>query len=164
MRPSRHDTEYGNAQSDAPYHDDPNEDDDEATALIGGADDGTFSIHSNENHDTFVTRLRSRWNRFVEKRIPVPLRRTSKVVGKWVRGPHPPYIYTIEPIFPAIQTAPIYLVDRFLPKRRHKAAVLLFFYACWLLGFSLALRKSAFATEIPGHGVPATISCAARYW
>ncbi|KAL9063279.1 MAG: hypothetical protein Q9157_008322 [Trypethelium eluteriae] len=153
MRPSRH------------FRDDPHEEEvDENTALLEEADDGTFSIHSEEHDNTLPARIKSNWNRFVEKRIPVPLRRASKATVKWVKGPQPPYIYTIEPIFPAIQTTPIHLVDRFLPKRRHKAAALLFFYFSWLLIFSLVLRKSAFATEIEGFGVPVTISCAARYW
>lgn len=164
MRPSRQDAENGDTQLGGHYHDDPNEDSDEAAALLGEADDGTFSIHS-ENHDnTLPARIRSKWNYFVENRIPVPLKRASRATIKWVKGPQPPYIYTIEPIFPAVQTTPIYLVDRFFPKRRHKAAALLFLYFWWLLIFSLVLRKSASTAEVPGYGVPSTISCAARYW
>ena len=164
MRPSRQDAENGDAQFQGHYHDDPNDESDEATALLGEADEGTFSIHSEEYDNTFSTRVRAKWNRLVKKRVPVPVRRASRAVVKWVKGPQPPYIYTIEPIFPALQTTPIKLVDRYLPKRRHKAAVLLFFYFSWLLIFSLVLRKSAFATEIAGYGAPVTISCAAKYW
>ncbi|KAI9683220.1 MAG: hypothetical protein M1822_006085 [Bathelium mastoideum] len=159
MRPSRQDAEYGDTDLDGRYRDDPNEERDEGAALLGDADDGTFSIHTEEDHDnTIATKLRSRWNRFVEKRVPVRVRRTSRIVVKWVKGPQPPYIYRIDPIFPSVQTAPTRLLDRLLPKRRHKAAALLFFYFLWLLTFSLVLRKSAFATEIEGHGVPVTIS------
>jgi hypothetical protein len=162
MRPSRDDVEDRSARLDGRYHDDPNEDDTEAAALLG--DDETFSIRSESHDNSLRARLASRYNHFVEHRIPKPLQSGSRAVVKWVKGPQPPHIYTIEPFFPTVQTAPIRLVERFLPKRRHKAAALVFFYFLWILTFTLVLQKSSFATEVPGYGKPVNIDCTARYW
>jgi len=96
--------------------------------------------------------------------IPEPVQRTSRAVYEWSKGPQPPRIWKIRPIYPNIQTAPLKLLDRFFPKRRHKAVVLIVFYLLWVFTFALVLRKSAFTKEIPGYGSPVRLSCLARYW
>ncbi|EON62956.1 hypothetical protein W97_02182 [Coniosporium apollinis CBS 100218] len=99
----------------------------------------------------------SRW-------VPVPVVRVANAVGNWVRGPDPPRRYKIYPLFPRIQEAPIRLLQSYFPKRRHKIALLVPFYAAWLLCFALVLHKSAFAGDIPGYGSPTRLNCLARYW
>jgi hypothetical protein len=98
------------------------------------------------------------------KWIPAPLQRTSKTVVKWVKGPQPPRIWKINPIFPNIQKAPLRLLQRYCPKRKHKVGLLIGFCFIWLLTFVTVLRKSAFASEVAGYGSPVRLSCAARYW
>lgn len=35
---------------------------------------------------------------------------------------------------------------------------------CWILAFGLVLHKSAFSSDIPGHGSPVRIRCTDRFW
>jgi len=85
-------------------------------------------------------------------------------VVTWVKGPQPPRIFVIDPLFPRIQHAPLKLLDRYAPKRIHRFGLLIALYACWLLVFSIFLWKSSIAAEIPGHGSPINLNCETRYW
>jgi hypothetical protein len=98
------------------------------------------------------------------KWVPVPARRVAKFLARWAKGPDPPRIHRIEPLLPAIQEAPIRLLNLYLPKRRHKIALLIAFYFCWILTFALVKRESTYATEIEGWGTPGTIGCGNTYW
>jgi len=98
------------------------------------------------------------------KWVPLPLRRVARAIAAWSKGPDPPQIQKIRPFFPSIQEAPIELLDRFFPKKKHKAALLVLFYSCWLLTFSLVLHHSASAGVIEGYGQPSPIWCGAGYW
>lgn len=108
--------------------------------------------------------LRESSKSFHWKWVPLSLRRAARAVATWSKGPDPPQIQKIRPFFPSIQEAPVKLLDRFLPKRRHKAALLVFFYFCWILTFSLVLHHSASAGVIEGYGKPQPIWCGASYW
>ncbi|KAF2157756.1 hypothetical protein K461DRAFT_219004 [Myriangium duriaei CBS 260.36] len=96
--------------------------------------------------------------------MPPRLLRYWSATAKWVRGPQPPRIYTITPLFPTIQHAPLALLDKYAPKKIHRVALLVAVYAAWLLSFSLVQWKSSFASEIRGYGAPVRLSCHARYW
>jgi hypothetical protein len=98
------------------------------------------------------------------KWVPVPVRRFNKAVVKWAKGPDIPEIYTITPLLPLIQEAPIRLLDRYAPKRRHRILLLIVFYFCWILTFALVNRGASFATEIEGWGRPGNIGCGNTYW
>jgi hypothetical protein len=98
------------------------------------------------------------------KWVPLPLRRVARDIAAWSKGPDPPQIQKIRPFFPLVQKAPIELLDRFFPTKKHKAALLVFFYFCWLLTFSLVLHHSATAGVIEGYGQPSPIWCGAGYW
>ncbi|KAF2090890.1 LCCL domain-containing protein [Saccharata proteae CBS 121410] len=98
------------------------------------------------------------------KYVPRSVQRFTNKVAVWIKGPQPPRPYRIHPFFPQVQEAPIRLLEKVAPKRRHKVWLLVAFYALWLLCFSLVLRKSAFATDIPGYGSPVRIGCTARFW
>ncbi len=101
----------------------------------------------------------SRWTSIV-----LPLRRVSRAVGNWIKGPQPPQIQKIRPFFPRLQSWPIRILNRYLPKRRQKITLLLAFYFCWLLTFVAILHHSAFANDLVGYGSPTQISCTASYW
>lgn len=96
--------------------------------------------------------------------VPLPLRKTARSTVKWLKGPDPPRVLLLNPIFPSIQSAPIKLVDRFFPKRKYKIGLLLAVYFSWFLPWALVLRHSASGGNIEGYGKPAPISCGASYW
>ncbi len=98
------------------------------------------------------------------KWVPVRVRRLSKAAVRWAKGPDIPEIHTIKPLLPFIQEAPIRLLDRYIPKRRHRMLLLIAFYFCWVLTFALVMRKATFATEIEGWGTPGNIGCGNTYW
>lgn len=96
--------------------------------------------------------------------VPIPLRRATRAIVTWSKGPNPPQVQKIIPFFPLIQEAPVGLIDKYLFKRRHKAALLAFFYCGWLLTFTLVLNHSAQAGNIKGYGKPQPIWCGATFW
>ena len=96
--------------------------------------------------------------------VPFRVRQAARAVVAWSKGPEPPQIQRITPFFPSIQEAPVKFIDKHLPKRRHKATLLAFFYFCWLLTFILVLNHSAKAGNIEGYGKPQSIWCGATFW
>ena len=98
------------------------------------------------------------------KWIPVPVRRVGKALSRWAKGPDPPRNHVIKPLFPSIQEAPIRLLDKYVPKRRHRIVLLIGYYFLWILTFALVMRQSTFATEIEGWGAPGNIGCGNTYW
>lgn len=96
--------------------------------------------------------------------VPTRGRQIAHVIKQWAMGPVPPKVYLIAPIFPVVQQAPPRLIQKYLPERRHKSALLGFFYASWLLTFSLVLQHSARAGNISGYGKPDNIWCGASFW
>lgn len=98
------------------------------------------------------------------KKMPSRLRRVGAAITRWTRGPKPPRIQRIKPSFPTIQEAPLWLLDTYLPKKRERILLLVAFYICWIISFSLVLRESTKASEIEGLGEPVQISCVASYW
>ncbi|RDW95082.1 hypothetical protein BP5796_00845 [Coleophoma crateriformis] len=98
------------------------------------------------------------------KWIPLPVRRVSKATVKWVKGPNPPRPQRIQPILPWIQEVPILLLDRYLPKQKHRIVLLIGYYFLWILTFAMVMQQSTIATEIEGWGSPANIGCGNTYW
>ena len=98
------------------------------------------------------------------KWVPIPARNVSRAAAKWVKGPDPPRPNTIKPFFPLIQEAPIRLLDRFVPKIRHRIALLFVYYCLWILAFALVMHRGNVATEIEGWGAPGKIDCGNTYW
>lgn len=141
------------------YHDDAVSDED--TLLPPGPVDSL-----SQDGDEFRTDQPKRYSLLarVADKIPRPVKRASKAVATWVKGPQPPRIYKIKPFFPKIQEAPLRLLDRYAPKRMQRFWLLMFFYVCWILSFSLVLHKSSFASDIKGYGAPVRIGCTATFW
>ncbi|MCJ1314319.1 hypothetical protein MMC25_008000 [Agyrium rufum] len=98
------------------------------------------------------------------KWVPLPVRHAARSVAKWSKGPDPPQIQKITPFFPAIQEAPVKLLDRVCPKRRHKAVALMVFLGAWLLTLCLMLGKSARSGALQGYGQPHSIWCGYSLW
>ncbi|KAF2094449.1 LCCL domain-containing protein [Rhizodiscina lignyota] len=130
---------------------------DESAAFLRPSDD---ELGESSEDDLSPEQLKHSVLRYIPPRI----RKAGKAVARWTKGPNPPRIYKIKPIFPQVQEAPIKLLDRYLPKKRHKFLLLIAFYFLWLLCFSLVLHKSAFSSDVPGYGSPVRLSCGASYW
>ena len=96
--------------------------------------------------------------------VPFRIRQASRSIAKWTKGPDPPQIQKITPFYPAVQETPIRLIEKYLPKRQHKAFLLAFFYCSWILVFSLVLVYSNSAGTIKGYGKPEPVWCGASYW
>jgi len=144
------------------YHDDPIDDDD----TLDADESNTFTIRPGDDEaGSDEEYLNGQKKSSISKYIPNSVRRWSKAIANWTKGPDPPRTYHIGPgIFPEFQEMPLHLVERHLPKRKHRIAALLALYFAWLLCFVLVLSKSAFASDIPGYGSPVRVSCGARYW
>ncbi|KAI0188941.1 LCCL domain-containing protein [Xylaria flabelliformis] len=103
------------------------------------------------------TQKRWRW-------VPYPARRVAGTVVRWIKGPSTPRIWKIDPFFPAIQTAPLRLLSRVLPAKRHRLWLFFAWFAAWLLTFALVFWHGQVASEIEGWGEPSDISCGVTYW
>ncbi|KAL8803437.1 MAG: hypothetical protein Q9223_002478 [Gallowayella weberi] len=108
--------------------------------------------------------LRESSSSFHFRWVPYPLRHLARNVADWTKGPSPPEIQKITPFFPSIQSAPVNLISKYFPTPFHKALLLTLFLFTWALAFSLVLKRSTSAGNIPGYGTPTTIWCGASYW
>ncbi|KAL2016619.1 hypothetical protein VTK56DRAFT_3237 [Thermocarpiscus australiensis] len=102
------------------------------------------------------------WKRF--KWVPYPARRLTKAAVRWARGPPTPVRFRIEPLFPRVQHVPIILLDKYLPRKLHRAFAVLAYFGIWILTFALVMRQGLFASQIPGWGAPTMIGCGSAYW
>ena len=156
--------EYGAGGRMERYRDDPNdvEEEDENP----GPDAPLRGSHrpSSEFDELLRQFGPSTWQDRISARIPPRAKKAWRATKEWVKGPQPPRIYTINPLFSKVQYAPIALLDRFAPKKAQRFWLLVFAYATWLLAFSLVLRQSSFAAQISGYGTPLRLGCQARYW
>jgi len=83
-------------------------------------------------------------------------------IKDWSKGPRTPRPWSIKPLFPRIQEAPIKFLDKHFPRQRHWLLVLL--YAVWFLCFYVVLQKSAYAPDVPDYGTPVRIDCGQTFW
>ena len=133
-------------------------------------DDEAASALSNESAELIATseasaeeHYRPEQSHSLAKYLPPQLQRMWQSTVVWVKGPQPPRPWKIRPFFPHVQTAPLRLLNNYFPKRKHKIALLVFFYFCWILTFGLVLHRSAFAADIPGYGSPVRVRCTDRF-
>lgn len=96
--------------------------------------------------------------------VPYPARRLVGAVVRWVEGPSTPRIWKIEPFYPAVQRAPLRLLDRILPSPTHRLWLFFGYFGAWILTFAIVFWQGQLASEIQGWGEPAEISCGATYW
>lgn len=96
--------------------------------------------------------------------VPAPLRQAGRAIANWVKGPKPPRELKIHPWFPKIQEAPIKFLEKYVPKRKHRAYLLLALYIAWFLTWSLMLKHNATSGYIKGYGRPSNLWCGASFW
>ena len=102
-----------------------------------------------------------RWKKIWNK-IPQPVASRLRNTGRWFRGPQPPRIYRIKPLFEPIQTFPARFIGR-LPKIV-RFGLLFVIVALWIVLFAVVLSKRGFPTNFLGYGAPVRLSCTNRLW
>lgn len=132
----------------------------EALSFMGLDDDGTATDEESASGGLTTYQQKHSFLRHV----PPRLRKSGVATVKWLRGPQPPRIWRITPVFEEVQTFHLRLLDKYFPKKSQKIWLLIGFYMLWLLVFSLMLWKSAFAGDIRGYGKPAVLSCETKLW
>ncbi|TKA29510.1 hypothetical protein B0A50_03523 [Salinomyces thailandicus] len=168
-RSGRQDEEAGlgaaQHNSHARYHDDtPEDSDDEATIGPDAPLQGSGRPSGEFDGLRLGGPTASSWQDRISERIPPPVKHAWSKTVEWVKGPDPPRIFKIEPLFPKIQHAPLSLLDRYAPKRGQRVWLLALLYACWLFAFSMVLRASSFSASIPKYGTPVRMGCGSKYW
>ena len=108
--------------------------------------------------------LRESSKTFYWKWVPLPVRTFARFLNRWSKGPDPSQIQNITPFFPKVQEAPLWLVEKFLPRMIYKASALLLIFCAWVLTFILIIRHSAASGHIEGYGTPQAIWCGANLW
>ena len=108
---------------------------------------------------TSTSPLLPSWLQKTLAKTPSPIKCPAKATARWVKGPNPPRVWKINPLFPKIQTIPIKLMDRYLPKRMQRVWLLMAFYFCFLLCFITLINQSQYTREIPGFGDPQVLQC-----
>ncbi|KAJ1329773.1 LCCL domain-containing protein [Microdochium nivale] len=96
--------------------------------------------------------------------VPQPVRTAGTKAATWLRGPPEPKDWKITPLLPAVQHAPIKLLDRFVPRHKHRVWLFTALCAAWILTFSLVMWSGKKAADIPFWGQPQDISCGTIYW
>jgi hypothetical protein len=127
------------------------------------------NLHIDSESDAFNPYPLPVWMResaetFKYKWVPLPLRKAGRATAHWVKGPQPPRDLHIRPWFLQIQEAPLRLLDRFAPKKRHRVFLLLALYSCWLLTWSLMLWHNSTSGYIKDYGKPANLWCGSNFW
>ncbi|KAJ9616930.1 hypothetical protein H2200_000650 [Cladophialophora chaetospira] len=108
--------------------------------------------------------LRESASSFKYKWVPLPVRKVGRAVVTWVKGPKPPRVLKIDPIFPKIQQAPIKLLDRYAPKKKQRFILLMALYVAWFLTWSLMVKHHSTSGFIKGYGKPTNLWCGASFW
>ncbi|KAL1877109.1 hypothetical protein VTK73DRAFT_8846 [Phialemonium thermophilum] len=96
--------------------------------------------------------------------VPYSVRRVLRATVRWAHGPPNPRPYKIDPLFPTVQHAPLWLLDRYLPRHRHRLWLVAAYAVVWIVTYALVMREGLVATEIDGWGEPAEVGCGSTYW
>ncbi|KAJ5689227.1 hypothetical protein N7462_003619 [Penicillium macrosclerotiorum] len=96
--------------------------------------------------------------------VPLPIRKAGRVTASWIKGPDPPHMLLLKPLFPRIQELPVQYLDHFFPKRKQKMGLLFVLYLSWFLPWFLVLLHSRSAGYIEGYGQLQTLSCSTNFW
>lgn len=81
-----------------------------------------------------------------------------------LQGPQPPKPQSIQPIFPALQQAPLRFLARKLPERRHRHIFLYTIVLTWGVAFLLLLLKSQFPIKDGEGGYVVNLDCVDTIW
>lgn len=136
-------------------------------APVGGGDDALHVVDDDDDDRSDPPTPRfvqdeNGWKRW--KWVPYPVRRFVKAARKWSKGPPNAQPYRIKPFLPMVQEYPLWLVERFVPRRKHRLWLLLSYFSMWLVAFVLVKRQETVVAEVPGWGQPVAIGCGASYW
>lgn len=96
--------------------------------------------------------------------VPLPLRKAGRATVNWIKGPDPPHMLLLKPLFPRLQELPVQYLEHFFPKRKQKIALLLLLYTSWFLPWFLVLLHSRSSGYIEGYGQLQTLSCGSTFW
>jgi hypothetical protein len=138
--------------------------DEEEPVSTNDEQDPDDTLHTSREESSVPVWLQESADTFKYKWIPLPLRKTGRSIATWVKGPQPPRVLKIEPIFPKVQQAPIRLLDRYLPNKKQRVLLLIALYAAWFLTWSLMLKHHSTAGFIKGYGKPVNLWCGASFW
>jgi hypothetical protein len=137
----------------------------EALNRTGSPRDSGDSGESDYPHESLTPRFmqdQAAWKHW--KWVPYPVRKITQTTFRWIAGPQTPRIWKIDPWFPSIQHAPLRLLDRVLPAKRHRLYLFFAYFAAWILTFALVYWRGEATSEIEGWGEPSDIGCGASYW
>lgn len=98
------------------------------------------------------------------KWIPYPVRKFGRSAARWAQGPPNPVVFRIAPIFPTVQQIPIILLDKYLPKKKHRRWLFVGYLMLWVLTFTLVKRQESSLTELKPWGKPQEIGCGNYFW
>lgn len=98
------------------------------------------------------------------KWVPYPVRKFGRSAARWAKGPPNPVVYHIDPILPAVQQLPIVVLDKYLPRRKHRSFLFVAYLLLWILTFSIVKRQESRITELKPWGKPQEIGCGAYFW
>jgi hypothetical protein len=77
---------------------------------------------------------------WILRRFPKVVQSALLTTWDWTKGPNPPRMWKIEPVFPSVNTAPLQLLDTYLPNTAHRFWLYVAFCTLWLLSFTIILR------------------------
>lgn len=100
----------------------------------------------------------------LQAHVPPAVRKRSRTVWTYLKGPEPPRIWKIRPFLPRLQHLPLLLVDKLCPQQWQQILALFVFYVCWIATFAAVLHKSSAAGTVPGYGQPILIQCGSTFW
>ncbi|KAF1997981.1 hypothetical protein P154DRAFT_536634 [Amniculicola lignicola CBS 123094] len=94
--------------------------------------------------------------------MPPPIAHRLRLVGNWTKGPNPPRVYHIRPVFESVQTFPMRILSR-VPKAA-RALLLVAAFALWVAVFVAIISDFGLPKDVGGVGRPVRLSCIARLW
>jgi hypothetical protein len=97
-----------------------------------------------------------------ERRLPTPVTRWGRKAINWIKGPEPPTLHRINPLFEHIQTFPARLVARLSKSLRFCLFAAAFIL--WVVLFGVIISEYSLPTNIAGYGAPVRLGCVAQLW
>jgi hypothetical protein len=107
---------------------------------------------------SFVTKT---WRK-AERRLPAPVTRWGRKAIAWIKGPEPPVLHRISPLFEPVQTYPAHLVAR-LPSPV-RLCLFATAFILWVVIFGVIISDFSLPANIAGYGAPVRLGCGAQLW
>lgn len=129
--------------------------------------DSALCAPQSDNGGLQTPRFTRHWSRNGGKwltRVPYPIQRIGRAVGKWTRGPPNAAPYRMKPLLPKVQEFPLRLRDKVLHRRGHRQWLLFVVLAIWVIVFALVKWQGTLATDIKEFGQPTNLGCGAQFW